>query len=141
MKKIVALDLGDAWIGTALSDPMHIVARPYETVGAKQLTAFITQLLEKERIETIVVGYPKTMRGGESAQTKKIVSTFETLQKSFPTVTWILWDERLTSKQAAAIKPGTSSDSKKQSHSIAAALILTSYLDHLRFQQEFGQEL
>jgi putative Holliday junction resolvase len=93
MKKIAALDLGDAWVGTALSDPMHIVARPYETVAAAKLVPFIGQLLEKERIETIVVGYPKTMRGGESNQTKKIIAAFESLQQLFPTVTWILWDE------------------------------------------------
>jgi len=30
--KTIALDLGDRWVGIAISDPLGIIARPYETV-------------------------------------------------------------------------------------------------------------
>jgi putative holliday junction resolvase len=140
MKKIAALDCGDVWTGSALSDVMHMLARPYKTVSSKDITSLITTLITQERIGTLVIGYPQTMRGTESAQTKKVVTLFEILKEQFPTITCILWDERLTSKHAAGIKKGITKEDKVQSHSIAAALILTSYLDHLRFEEEFGQK-
>lgn len=139
-KKIAALDCGDVWTGSALSDAMRLLARPYKTVSFKELIPLINLLVAQERIGTLVIGYPQTMRGTESAQTKKIVTLFEKIKEQFPTITCVLWDERLTSKHASHLKKGTTKVDKLQSHSIAAALILTSYLDHLRFEQEFGSQ-
>lgn len=126
--KILALDLGDAWIGTAISDELGITARPYQTVTPKELVGFIAKVIVDEPITTIVVGYPKTMRGTESEQTKKVVAQKEDLESRFPHIKWVLWDERLTSKQAAGIKKTKSKEDKIAAHSIAAALILTGYL-------------
>lgn len=132
MKKI-ALDIGDRWIGIAISDAIGMLARPLETVENHQLILILTTLLSKEKIDTVIVGYPKTLRGTESEQTKKIVAQFQELSGLFPQVTWKLWDERMTSQQAAKLQKDTSKEAKQKSHSIAAALILTSYLDHLHF--------
>ena len=126
--KTLALDLGDAWIGTAISDELGITARPLQTVKPPHLVDFLQNLIENEPISTIVVGYPKTMRGTESEQTKKIVVQKEKLQEKFPEIKWILWDERLSSKQASNIKKTKSKEDKIASHSIAAAVILTNYL-------------
>ena len=133
--KILALDIGDVWTGTALSDALNMFAKPYKTVRAEQLDEFLKNIFKKEKIETVVIGYPKTLRGTESEQTKKVVAHKELLTQQFPDVTWVLWDERLTSKQAAGIKKAKTKEEKQESHSIAAALILTSYLDHLHFIQ------
>lgn len=135
MKKIAALDCGDTWTGTAISDLMGIVARPYETIASQQLVPFIEQLITKERVGTIVIGYPQTMRGTESIQTKKIVTLFQELKQQFSSITWVLWDERLTSKKASTISSAKTPQEKQRSHSIAAALILTAYLDHLHFEK------
>lgn len=140
IKKIAALDCGDVWTGSALSDVMHLLARPYKTVSSKDLTTLINLLITQERIGTLVIGYPQTMRGTESIQTKKIVTLCRELEQIFPSINFVLWDERLTSKHASHLKKGISKEDKLQSHSIAAALILTSYLDHLRFEQEFGTQ-
>ena len=70
--KILALDIGDKWTGTAVSDPLGIIARPYKTVETKELEIFLSETIGSENIEKIIVGYPKTMRGTESEQTKKI---------------------------------------------------------------------
>lgn len=126
--KIVALDLGDVWTGSAISDELGITARPYETVKTTELIPFLDNLIKNESISTIVVGYPKTMGGTQSDQTKKVVSKKEELQKRFPGITWALWDERLSSKQAAGIKKTKSKEDKIASHSVAAAIILTGYL-------------
>ena len=69
--KTVALDIGNKWTGSAISDALGMFARPYKTVATKELEDFITQLLKTETISTIVIGYPKTMKGKESEQTKK----------------------------------------------------------------------
>ena len=134
--KAISLDLGDRWIGVAISDPLGIIARPYETVEAKQLHRFLKNLFEQETIGTIVVGYPKTMRGTESAQTKKAVAQAEELKKSFPNHEWILWDERLTSQEAERIGRSSSSKEKLLSHARAAAIILTAYLASLASEHD-----
>lgn len=128
--KIAALDIGDAWTGSAISDPLCIIARPHSTVATQDLVAFIKNLIETEQIHTIVVGYPETMKGTESAQTKKTKALFDTLTKIYPQITWKLWDERLTSKQAAHLKKQRTKEDKRKEHSIAAALILTGYLEY-----------
>jgi len=124
----MALDLGDAWVGVALSDPLRFFAKPYTTVGAADLENFIQEILVKEKISIIVVGYPKTMRGLESDQTRVVVATKEKLEALYPTVQWVLWDERLSSKQARKIKNPKNKEEKLQQHAIAAAIILESYL-------------
>ena len=63
----------------------------------------------------------------------KIAEANEELEKQFPTIIWKQWDERLTSKQAATIKPAKNKSDKLHSHAIAAALILSGYLEFQRF--------
>ena len=129
--KILALDLGDVHVGSALSDPLLLLAKPYKTVKAHEVISFLREIFSQEKISTIIIGYPKTMKGSESEQTKKIVSTKELLETTFPDKQWLLWDERLSSKRADALKKTTSKEDKLRSHSIAAAFILESYLSYL----------
>ena len=137
--KILALDLGDAHVGSALSDSLLFFAKPYKTIKTRELTAFLNELFSHEQVNTIVIGYPKTMKGTESEQTKKIVATKETLEVKFPDKKWILWDERLSSKRADTLKKATSKEEKLHSHSIAAAFILESYLSYLKIMQSNEQ--
>ena len=140
--KILALDLGDRWVGSAIADPLGITCKPYQTIDLDKLESVLGGILAKENISTVVIGYPKTMSGGESAQTIKIVKMKECLACKFPTandqqITWILWDERLSSKRASALRTYKPNDAeaKKKSHSLAAAFILQSYLDYLAFNR------
>src|SRR6476660_3604580 len=98
--KILALDIGDAWTGTALSDALGMFAKPYQTAETKNLTAFLRELFSKEKIETIVIGHPRTMKGTSSDQTKKVEAAKEMVEKEFPEKKFLLWDERLSSKRA-----------------------------------------
>lgn len=134
--KIAGLDLGDAWVGVALSDALGMFARPIHTVAAQQLEEYLKTLLHKERITSVVVGLPRTMRGTSSEQTNKITDQTEYLKHLFPAITWILWDERLSSKRAETLKRSTNKEEKLQSHARAAAFILQSYLDHLAQKKE-----
>jgi len=139
--KILGLDIGDVWIGTAISDALGMFARPYQTTTPKELDDFLCLLFAQEPISKVVIGYPKTMRGTISEQTKKVEETKIRLEKIFPQMTFILWDERLSSKRADALKRAKTKEEKIQSHSIAAAFILSSYLEFSRpMQDPFGAE-
>lgn len=133
--KYAAFDIGDVWTGVALSDPMGIIAKPYQTIQTKHLFSTLPALFEKEKIESVIIGYPKTMRGTESEQTKKIIEYKERLEKEFTHMQWILWDERLSSKRAASLKQARTKEEKQQSHAIAAAFILESYLNYCFLQK------
>jgi putative Holliday junction resolvase len=134
--KILALDIGDVWTGTALSDALGMFAKPYQTTETKNLNAFLRDLFLKETIETIIIGHPRTMKGTSSDQTKKVEEAKGTLEKEFPAKKFIFWDERLSSKRADALKKATTKEEKIKSHSIAAAFILESYLQFARPTQE-----
>ena len=133
--KILALDIGDRWTGIAISDPLGILPRPYDTIKTTDLFTSLEKIISKERIVTIVVGLPTTMRGTESDQTKKVIELTETLKNLFPSLEWKMWDERLTSKQAASLKSTKTKDDKLRSHAIAAAIFLSSYLEYKRFYE------
>ncbi len=129
--KVLALDLGDVWTGTAMSDPLKIIATPYKTVKSENLLSFLKELTTSEQIDTIVIGYPRTMKGKESEQTKKVLLQKNIIEKNFPLQKCILWDERLSSKHARSIQKKKTKFDSSQEHSIAAALILETYLQFL----------
>lgn len=129
--KVIALDLGDVWVGTAISDALKILAKPYKTIKAPEIFEFLTEVLAKEPIDTIVVGYPRTMKGTESAQTKKVLEQKEEIEQKFSSIKIILWDERLSSKTARTIQGKKARTDGQNEHSIAAAVILQTYLQFL----------
>ena len=129
--KVLALDLGDVWIGTAMSDPLKIIATPYKTTKLELLMPFLHELFAKEKIETVVIGYPRTMRDTESLQTKKVLAQKDLIEAEFPDKKYILWDERLSSKGARTIQGKKAKTDGTQEHSIAAAIILQTYLQFL----------
>jgi len=131
--KILALDIGDRWTGVAISDPLGILPRPYDTFKTAELYAALEKTIAKEHVSTIIVGLPTTLRGTESDQTKKVIAMTDELKKHFPNIEWKLWDERLTSKQAASIKSTKTKEDKLRSHAIAAAIFLSTYLEYKRF--------
>jgi putative Holliday junction resolvase len=134
MTKTLALDLGDVWVGTAISDVLGITCRPFETVKLPELHPFLKKTISEQGIGTIVVGHPKTMSGTSSNQTKRIEAMCAELEDAFPAITWVWADERLSSRHAinhqqTVKKQKRSKQSKNEVHSLAAAFILQGYLD------------
>lgn len=134
MSRVLALDLGDVWVGTAISDVLGITCRPFETVKLPDIKIFLEKTINEQGVGTIVVGHPKTMSGTSSDQTKRIESMRAQLEKRFSNVTWVWADERLSSQHAISHqqnvkKQKRSKQSKNEVHSLAAAFILQGYLD------------
>jgi putative Holliday junction resolvase len=128
--KSLGLDIGDVWTGIAISDALGMFAHPLTTVKTDDLSSFLEKTLKKENVRYVVVGYPKTLRGTESDQTKKTSSLVQKLEKDFSFVDWVLWDERLTSKYARKQQQGKRRKKKEEVHAVAAAFILTLFLDY-----------
>jgi putative Holliday junction resolvase len=78
----VALDIGDARIGVASSDPHGILATPVETVrrGPGDLDRIVTLVHDLEAFE-VVVGLPRSLNGGEGPAAVKIRETTELLRQ------------------------------------------------------------
>lgn len=138
MNKFIGIDLGDAWVGIAISDFLKITAKPLKTSATKDFDHALLALLKQEPIGCIVVGLPITVSSGtDSDQTKKIRDEATRLKalieaEGFLHVDLVLWDERLSSKRAAATSSRPQSKEEKlMQHAKAAAFILQNYLDHL----------
>lgn len=78
----IALDIGDARIGVASSDPHGILATPVETVhrGPGDLDRIAALVAELEAVE-IVVGLPRSLSGGEGPAAVKIRETAELVRQ------------------------------------------------------------
>lgn len=135
---IVALDIGDVHTGIARCDVLGMFATPYKTVPSKELTAWLVEFLtmHADTHYTFVIGYPKTMRNTASEQTNKITDIHKQLMAHFPQAQWVLWDERLTSKEAKKLASKNIKHNKNYEHAVSAAIILQAYLEHLRFKQQ-----
>ncbi|UCH43611.1 MAG: Holliday junction resolvase RuvX, partial [Dehalococcoidales bacterium] len=94
----MALDVGDKWIGVALSDPGGILASPLTVIkreGAPSDIKAITDIIEDNQVEQIVVGLPRSMKGKVGRQAEK-VHDFVTKLRSYTQVPIEFRDERLT---------------------------------------------
>ena len=141
MKRILALDVGDARIGVAVSDPLLIAGMPLCTVERKK--KYLDQLVEiiKEKdVDTIVIGLPLMPDGSEGIQAintrefEKKLSAVLT-KKLEVSLNIIYRDERYSTKQAELALRGTRLKNKQKSAALdqsAASLILSSYLDEIR---------
>ena len=86
MGRIVALDVGDARIGIAVSDPMKIVANPLNTLFRKKTDEDfeeIARIVREQDAELVVCGLPKSMNNQENAQTAKTREFAEKLKAIF----------------------------------------------------------
>lgn len=134
MAKIIALDIGGKRTGLAETDDLQIIASPRETVATEKLMDYLHNWLSRESVETIVVGDPINLHGGDSNNSERVRQWMKKLKSAFPEMPLVLQDERFTSKMAAEalIKSGVKKKKRQQKGSldkISAAIILQEYLD------------
>jgi putative Holliday junction resolvase len=122
--RVLALDHGEARCGCAVSDPsgtlatpLAIVERPNSRKGLAKLAA-LAHALGAERV---VVGLPLTLAGDEGEQAGEARAFADNLRRRVR-VPVDLYDERLTTRMAAATGGRADEDS------VAAAHLLESYL-------------
>ena len=127
------MDVGDARIGVAVSDPLGIIAQPVglvTRVGWGPDIAKITEFADQYGTRTLLCGLPLNMDGSAGGQADKVRAFAQQLEKKGFTVTF--WDERMTTVTAerALIEGGVHrADRKRLVDKTAAAVILQAYLD------------
>ncbi len=143
--RILGLDYGDRHIGLALSDPLGLTAQPLGQVTlageAKDKRCF-SDLVRKHEVKEIVVGLPLRMDGSLGTRAAKTREFGLWLEKAVG-LPVTLWDERLTTQQAAGIMKEQKmhwKTKRKVEHQISASLILQSYLDHRRLDRHVPQD-
>ena len=127
-KQYLALDVGTARIGVALADDAIRIAITHDAVevDGQELEA-IARLVVDNRIDTIVVGYPRN-QAGEPTQQTKLVETFASQLTDMAPV--VFQDESLTSVLAEErLKKQGGNYTKGDIDSQAAVIILEDYLE------------
>lgn len=131
--RIMAIDLGDAHTGIAISDPTGTLAGTALTIHSwneDMVLSQICQLASEHNITQLVLGHPVNMDGSLGPRSKKYQSFAEQL-KSASGLPVALWDERRTSIEAHQILSNSGKRAKKhkaQVDAVAATLILEGYL-------------
>jgi putative Holliday junction resolvase len=133
--RYLGIDFGSKRLGLAISDEMGIIAGKYGTLesrGTKNDLNRIKEIVEREGIQTIIIGYPKNMNGslGKAAQR---VETFVAGLKEVIDIPIETWDERLSSVSAekTLIRGDVSRKKRKKViDQMAAVIILQNYLDY-----------
>jgi putative Holliday junction resolvase len=136
----MALDVGDKTIGVAVSDPLMIAAHGVTTVeriGIRKDADKIIALLDEHGCDTLVVGLPLNLKGGNSAQTDKVIDFKRMLENKLRSggrtdVSVVAHDERFTTVIAERVLLEADVSRKKRKAVIdmqAAVVILQSYLD------------
>jgi putative pre-16S rRNA nuclease len=129
---VLALDLGDARIGVAVSDPDRRLAVPVGTVrtGAPDDLKAIASLVRERGVTLIVVGHPLHLSGVAGERAGHAEAFAEAL-RSFVGVPVVLHDERLSTKEAerALRDAGLIGQARRRVvDRSAAVVILESYL-------------
>lgn len=134
--RYLGLDLGSKTLGVALSDTTNTIASSLKTIFFKEddynsLIGPIRELVNEYNISKIVLGLPKNMNNTLGPRAE-ISYSFKKLLEDNLNIEVILEDERLTTviSNNIMIKADMSRKKrKKKVDSIAASLILQSYLD------------
>ena len=140
MRRILGLDYGTKTVGVALSDELRITAQPLETITRKDANklrktyARIEELVKEYNVEKIVLGLPKNMNNSLGFASERSMNFKKMIEEKY-NIEVILQDERLSSVEAnnIMIKNDTSRKKRKKSvDSLAANIILQSYLDKIK---------
>jgi putative holliday junction resolvase len=137
MSRIIAIDLGTKRTGLAVTDSLKMIANPLETVETSKLLDYLLMYFQKESVDTIVLGYPKSLDGSDNEMTPRVMSMKDRLSKKFPDQKIVLVDERFTSKMAmqSMIEMGSKKKDRKEKagnlDKLSATIILQSYLSQL----------
>jgi len=136
MMRTLCLDVGDRYLGIAISDAEGIIAHGLKRIERAGWESTLKGIIEEYggEIGSIVVGLPRMLDGSIGIQAKKVLRFARELERvvGLPV---IMWDERLTTAEAdkAMRESGMNGRRRKMFRDkVAAVIILQSYLDNRR---------
>jgi len=136
MSKFIGIDYGQKKIGLSVTDDDKVFAFPLETVKRNDFFDFITNFFKVNDVEKFVIGKPTRMSGESSEIEGEIIEFIKKLERKFPNIPIVRFDERFTSK--IATKSILSAGAKKKMRlnkeivdKISATIILRDFLEYI----------
>lgn len=133
MKRIMAIDYGDARTGIAISDLLCSLVGSTTVIHSRvteKTVAEICRLARENQVEELVMGFPRNMDGTEGPRAE-LYRDFARQLEAASGLTVHLWDERRTTIEAHQILSDHNYHGKKRKNTVdavAASLILEGYL-------------
>jgi len=140
--RILGLDVGERRIGIAISDPLNKIALPLSQIERTDKLEETLQKIEEftlqYRVERIVVGLPRNMKGEEGWEVKKVRSFVSSLLSRINIPLFFIDERFSTVLVERVLRKGKVSFSKRRQvkDKLAAVIILQSYLDSQEFKNE-----
>jgi putative Holliday junction resolvase len=137
--RALGVDLGTVRIGLALSDPSKLIASPHDTLEAgdvdaedwpERTAAVLADVARQTDADTIVIGLPRAMSGGDTAgaaSARRVAAALEQVSDA----RIVVWDERLSSAEAERVLLGAGrrrAQRRTERDRVAAAIILQAWL-------------
>ena len=134
MSRILAIDYGRKRSGIAVTDVLQLIPNGLTTIPSHQLLQFVSDYVNKEPVERILIGLPKQMNNEASENMKYIEPFVRSLQKRLPNIPIEYVDERFTSVMAhrTMLEAGLKKKDRQNKalvDEISATIILQTYLD------------
>ncbi len=126
MSKLLGVDYGTEQVGIAISDDEKKQAFVYATIPAESVLEELEDIIEKEDVETIVLGLPLSLSGAIGPQAEKVQEFGYSLEDALPVLVEYE-DERFTTKVSADLASAMGPD--VDDHQLAAQEILQTYID------------
>jgi putative Holliday junction resolvase len=125
--RVLAVDVGTARSGLALSDPSGLICRPLDIIEERDheaLARTVAEIATREGAGMVLVGVPRSLRGHPNKQSI-LSERFAGLLRARFEGQVVMWDERFTTTLARRLSPrGHMPDDAR-----AACYLLQSYLD------------
>ena len=131
---ILGLDIGDKRTGVAISNDVSSICTPLNYIPSQDVNYFLENLsilIIENKINKLIIGLPKLLSGKEGERAKYSRYISKKIKEKNKNVEIVLWDERLTSKQAEKylIESGVEKNKMKEKiDSASAVIILESYI-------------
>lgn len=127
------MDLGTKTLGLATSDKLGIISSPYKLLRYNDVNLLLEELLDiikEEKIDVLVLGYPKNMDNSLGFAVDRTMK-FKELLQSKCNLPLHLIDERLSTVEAENMLINANVSRKKRKNMIdgvSASIILDTYL-------------
>lgn len=130
----LALDIGEARVGIAVSDVTGTLAMPVKVLPAQEVLGnarSFRYIIEDYEPDVLVCGRPETLAGEDGPQAQRVVEAAEKIARATGLPLEFI-DERLSSREAKRIlrEQGLSErEMRGKVDSVAASLFLQTWLD------------
>ena len=140
MARLLCIDYGLKRIGIAVSDPLQVIASPLDVISPGKLMNYISDYINQNEVEAIVLGYPSRLDNSDNHITARVRNIATEIKRPFPSIQVHLHDERFTTSIAmkSMIEGGVKKKDrrdKKIIDKVSAAIILQAFMQ----QKSFGK--